>query len=197
MADFNLLHFPTLDRQETWRRQWHSGWMGVAFGFVLAGCWVQWQIIETDKLQQALHELQTRLNERQRQAQLHQQAAKRNQALQQQWTQLTQLQSRQHVWTLFQSSLLEDAQRLGLSLQRLQVEAGRIDIQGQAPTAQAMSHALQHLSERWGQPLRLVSMEMMSVGDAALSPVSFAWQANWPGLGDTVVPLTQAKQVKP
>lgn len=193
MAGFNLLHFPMLDRQKTWRHRWRSGCGGAAVGFVLASCWVQWQISQTDKLTQALHELQARLSERQRQTQLQLQSVQRNQILQQQLTQLAQLQSRQQAWVKFQSSLLEDAQQLGLSLQRLQVEAGRIDIRGQAPTAQAMSYALQRLSEHWGHPLRLVSMEMVSVGDAALSPVSFAWQASWPGLVDAVLPLKQAK----
>jgi hypothetical protein len=91
---------------------------------------------------------------------------------------------------LLQSSVLEEAQSLGLSLQRLHVEAGRIDIQGQAPTAQAMTRAVQRLSERWGQPLHLVSLEASS---AAASVVTFVWQGTWPGVADGVVSLNKAK----
>lgn len=192
MSGFNLLHFPTLDRQQSRRRQWRAVWIGVGLGAVLAGSWVQWQLWQTDQLHQSLHELQGQLSERKRQIESRQQQAQKNQVLHQQLTQLARLQSQQQAWTLLQSSVLEEAQSLGLSLQRLHVEAGRIDIQGQAPTAQAMTRAAQRLSERWGQPLHLVSLEASSA-DTAASAVTFVWQGTWPGVADGVVSLNKAK----
>lgn len=152
MSGFNLLHFPTLDRQASLRRRWRSGWMGAALGAVLAGIGVQWQSWQTDQLHQALQDLQSQLAERKRQTEWRQLQTQQNQIQIQQLAQLGQLQSQQQAWTLLQSSVLEQAKSLGLVLQRLQVESGRIEIQGHAPTAQAMARAVQQLSERWGSP---------------------------------------------
>jgi hypothetical protein len=131
--------------------------------------------------------LQTQLAERKRQTDLRQQQRLQDQSVQQQLTQLSLLQSRQQAWLLLQSSVMAEAQSQGLRLQRLQVEAGRVEIHGQAPSAQAMSTAVQRLSEHWGQPLHLLSLEALSASDVASTGVSFVWQGTWPGLTDVAV----------
>jgi TolA-binding protein len=193
MTGFNLLRFPTLERQQREKRRWRSGWMGAGVGAVLAGGWMQWQSWQTDHLHQTLQGLQIQLAERQRQTQSQRQQAQQNQMQREQWAQLDRLQTQQQAWTLLQGSVLEEAQIQGLVLQRLQVDAGRIDIQGHAPTVQAMTRALQRLSERWGQPLHLSSLETFASGDFASTGVSFSWQGTWPALGDKATQQGQAK----
>jgi hypothetical protein len=193
MPGFNLLQYPTLDRQESVRRQWRVGLVGVVLGGALAACAVQWLAWQTEHLLLRRQGLQTELSERKRQVELHQQQAVQNQTIRQQLTQLTQLQHQQQAWTLLQSAVMEEAQSQGLRLQRLQVESGRLEIHGQAPTVQAMSHAAQRLSARWGQPLHLSSLEAAHVDHAAPSGVSFVWQGTWAGLTNDVVLLNKAK----
>ena len=137
MPDFNLLHYPTLDRQESLRRQWRSGWVGVVLGAMLAGSAVPWWLWQTDHLQQSLQVLQARLAERKRQTEWRQQQRLQDQADRQQLTQLSQLQSQQQAWALLQSSVMEEAQSQGLRFQRLQVETGRMEIHGQAQIGRA------------------------------------------------------------
>lgn len=193
MAGFNLLRYPTLDRQAHLRRQWRAGLSGVVLGGALAGLAVQWAAWQTEHLLQTRQALQAELSERQRQVALRQQQAGQNQAMGQQLTQLTQLQKQQQAWTLLQSAVIEEAQSQGLRLQRLQVESGRLEIQAQAPHVQAMSRAAQRLSERWAQPLHLSSLEVLPAAQALSPQVSFVWQGTWPGLTDGVVSPHKAR----
>ena len=193
MAGFNLLKFPTLDRRQRGQRRWRLGWMGAGVGAVLAGGWVQWQSWQTDQLHQTLHGLQIRWAERQRQTQSHRQQAQHHQIQREQLDQLARLQTQHQAWTLLHGSLLEEARSQGFILQRLQVEAGRIEIQGQAPNTHAMTSALQRLSARWGQPLHLSSLEAWAAGDTASTGVSFTWQGTWPALANGLVLPSKAK----
>ncbi len=193
MPDFNLLHFPTLDRQQTLRRQWRSGLVGAFLGIALAGSAVAWWSWQTEVLQKTRQGLQAQLMERRRQSELRQQERLQDQSVQQQLTQLSQLQLRQQAWLLLQSSVMEEAQSQGLRFQRLQVEAGRLEIQGEAPSAQVMSRAAQRLSERWGQPLHLLSLEALPASDVASTGMSFVWQGTWPDLADGAVHTHKAR----
>jgi hypothetical protein len=193
MSGFNLLHYPTLDRLDRQRRRWRSGWIGAACGAMLAGSWVQWQSLQTEALQSTLTDLQARLGERQRQATGRQQQASQNQILRQQLDQLSVLQAQQQAWHRLHSGLLQEARSAGLVLQRLQVEAGRIDIQGQAPSAQAMTRAAQQLAQRWDQPLHLLSLEAVPAQGEASSAVSFVWQGRWPALADGSAPTSKVQ----
>jgi hypothetical protein len=193
MPDFNLLHYPTLDRQQSLRRQWRSGLVGAFLGIALAGSAVAWWSWQTEQLQQTRQSVQAQWVERKRQTDLRQQQRQQDQSVQQQLAQLSLLQSRQQAWLLLQSSVMEEAQSQGLRLQRLQVEAGRVEIQGQAPSAQVMSDAAQRLSDRWGQPLHLLSLEALPASEAASKGVSFVWQGTWPGLTEAVVQTHKAR----
>ncbi|MGV0961508.1 MAG: hypothetical protein ACOYB1_16915 [Limnohabitans sp.] len=182
MPGFNLLHYPMLDRQARARRQWRVGWTGVLVGGVLAACAVQWASRQTEQLLQTRQGLQAELNARKRQVEVRQQQALQNQSIGQQLTQLMQLQNQLQAWALLQSAVLQEAQGQGLRLQRLQVESGRFEIHGHAPTVQAMSRAAQRLSERFGLPLHLSSLEAVASDHAVSTAVSFVWQGTWPGL---------------
>ncbi len=81
----------------------------------------------------------------------------------------------------------------GLHLQRLQVEADRIEVQGQAPSAQVMTRALQALSQHWGHGLHLLSQEAAWASVTPSSELSFVWQGTWPGLSHGQVSENKAK----
>lgn len=193
MPDFNLLHYPTLDRQESLWRQWRSGLAGLFVGVAVTGSALAWWSWQTEQLQQMRQGVQAQVVERKRQTDLREQQRLQDQSVQQQLAQLSQLQSRQQAWLLLQSSVMAEAQSQGLRLQRLQVEAGRVEIHGQAPSAQVMSGAAQRLSERWGQPVHLLSLEALPASDVASTGVSFVWQGTWPGLTDGAIPISKAR----
>ncbi len=194
MSGFNLLHYPTLDQHLRLRRRWLALGLGAAWGVLLAGGWLQWQIGQTEQLRQTLQGHESRWKEHTRQAEAGQLLRQQNQAQNAQTAWLTRVQTQQSAWTVLQSSLLEEAPRHGLHLQRLQVEADRIEVHGQAPSAQAMNRALQALSKRWGHGLYLLSQEAALAADTPAPGVSFVWQGTWPGLSDG--PVSDSK-VKP
>jgi hypothetical protein len=181
MAHFNLLRFPTLERQEKLRQQWQTAGLGALLGALLgAGC-LMLQSFQTDQLAAQAHGLRSQLAERQRLAQTRQQQQVQNQLIRQQLAQLGQLQSQQQAWVLMHRGLLEVPPHLGIRLERLQVQAGQLDLQGQAASPRGVSSAAQKLSERWGIPLNLQSLE----ADGAVlgaSALSFSWQGQWPAL---------------
>ena len=192
MADFNLLHYPTLDRQQRLQRQWRMLGMGAGLGAALAGsvltAW-SWQI---DSLRDQTRVLQSQLAEHKRLDKERQQRLAKNQEVQKISAHLVQLQVHQQAWGLLHSGLMEVASGDGLRLQRLQVEAGRIDLQGHAPQAKTIAHVAQRLSERWGVSLSLQSLEAHPAGEGAQS-VSFAWHASWAALADGAVPVIVGK----
>lgn len=192
MADFNLLHYPTLDRQQRWRRQWRMAGVGAGMGAALAGSVLTVWAWQLDSLRDQTRELQGQLAEHKRLAQERQQRLAKNQEIQKVSAQLEQLQAHQQAWSLLHSGLVEVASGDGLRLQRLQIEAGRIDLQGHAPQANAIGHVAQRLSERWGVPLNMQSLEAHTAGEG-VQGVNFSWQASWAALADGVVPVTLGK----
>lgn len=189
-TSLNLLNYPTLERQQRLRRQGRAGGLGAAAGAVMAGVALYGMSWQTDGVDAQKKALQAQLDERQRKGQARQQRQAQNQELQQVLTQLGQMQTHQQAWTHVLSGLQEVLPQQGLRLQRLQVEAGRIDAQGLAPDAASITRAAQPLSERWGVPLILQSLET----DASNAQgVSFAWQASWPALVDGALPLNRSK----
>ena len=189
-TSLNLLNYPTLERQQRLRRQGRAGGLGAAAGAVMAGVALYGMSWQTEGVDAQKKALQAQLDERQRKGQARQQRQAQNQELQQVLTQLGQMQTHQQAWTHVLSGLQEVLPQQGLRLQRLQVEAGRIDAQGLAPDAASITRAAQPLSERWGVPLVLQSLET----DASNAQgVSFAWQASWPALADGALPLNRSK----
>jgi hypothetical protein len=189
-SGLNLLRYPTLERQQRRRRQGRAGLLGAGAGALMAGaalCAMSWQ---TDTWMAETQTLQARLDERQRKVIAGQQQQAENQKLQLVLAQLSPLQTHQPAWQQFQRGLQEALPQHGLRLQRLQVEAGRIEMYGQAQDTQAIGRAAQSLSERWAVPLSLQSLE----ADASKAPsVSWAWQAHWPALADASKPTQGGK----
>lgn len=192
MADFNLLHYPTLERQQRLRRQWQMAGMGAGLGAALAGSVLTVWAWQMDSLRDQTRGLESQLETHKRLAKERQQRLAKNQEVQNVSAQLAQLQAHQQAWSLLQSGLVEVLPGDGLRLQRLQVEAGRIDLQGHAPQAQTIAHVAQHLSERWGVTLSLQSLEAHFAGEGSQG-LSFAWQASWAALADGAVPVTVGK----
>lgn len=185
MAHFNLLRFPTLERQQKWRQQWQTAGLGALLGALLAAGGLAVQSFQMDPLVSQTQALRSQLDERQRWAQTRQQQQAQNQLIRQQLTQLEKLQSQQQAWVLLHAGLQEVLPHQGIRLQRLQAEAGRLDLQGQAANAQAVGSGAQKLAERWGIPLNLQSLEADGTVQGS-STLSLAWQAPWPALQDGV-----------
>lgn len=177
----NLLRYPALERQQRWRRQSRQGVIGLGVGILLATlvlCAMSWH---TDALKAETKSIQAQWDERQRRVIARQQRQAQNLQLQKVLGQLDQVQTHQKAWVLLQSELQSVLSQHGLRVQRLQVEAGRLNLQGQAVDAKDIGLAAQSLSERWGTPLALQSLE----ADATKAPaVTFAWQASWSALFD-------------
>lgn len=187
MAHFNLLRFPTLERQQKWRQQWQTSALGVLLGTLLAAGGLAVLSFQADQLAAQTQALRGQLAERQRWARTLQQQQVQNQLIRQQLTQLEQLQSQQQAWVLLHSGLLQVPPHHGIRMQRLQVEAGQLDLQGRATSAQALSSVAQMLTERWGISLNLLSLEADGTARDAAA-LSFAWQGQWPALVNAVAP---------
>lgn len=189
-AGLNLLRYPTLARQQRLHRYGRAGLLGAGAGALMAGAALLALSWRTDTLMAETQSLQAQLDERHRQVLAGQQRRAHNQQLQQVLTQLGPLQTQQLAWGQLHNGLQEVLPQHGLRLHRLQVESGRIDVHGQALDAQAIGRAAQALSERWGVPLALQSLE----ADASKGQtVSFAWQASWPSLTDGAGPYQRGK----
>jgi Tfp pilus assembly protein PilN len=181
MVDLNLLRFPTLERQQQSRRRWLFIGAGLVLGGVLAAGGLSVLAGQTEQLKLQTQKVQNQLAESKRAAQTRQQQQMHLQLVGQQLRQLTHLKSQQEAWVEMQSSLLDVIPGQGVRLQRLQVEAGRIDLQGHAAHVPAMSLVAQMLAERWGTPLHLQSVETGGAATGA-SAFSFAWQGQWSAL---------------
>jgi len=190
MTDLNLLQFPTLQRQQARQRQWRwglwSGCCGAALTAVITAA-VAWQ---TDTWQRQAQAIEQRLAQRKTAMKNQQQREQHNQQLQQELTQLSRLQSHQQAWVSLQNDLQEVLAQQGVQVQRLQIDNGRIDLQGWAPDAAAMGRASHTLSLRWGQTLNLQSLEAEAAGRSGLA---FAWGAQWPALTDGLQSQSKAK----
>jgi Tfp pilus assembly protein PilN len=181
MVGLNLLRFPTLERQQQSRRRWLFIGAGLVLGGVLAAGGLSVLAGQTEQLKLQTQKVQNQLTESKRAAQTRQQQQMHLQLVGQQLRQLTHLKSQQEAWVEMQSSLLDVIPGQGVRLQRLQVEAGRIDLQGHAAHVPAMSLVAQMLAERWGTPLHLQSVETGGAATGA-SAFSFAWQGQWSAL---------------
>lgn len=190
MADLNLLQFPTLQRQQARQRQWRwglwSGLSGAALTALITAA-VAWQ---TDTWQRQTQAIEQRLAQRKLAIKNHQERDQKNQQLQQELTELSRLQSNQQAWVSLQNDVQEVLAQQGVQVQRLQIDSGRIDLQGWAPDAAAMGRASHTLSQRWGQTLNLQSLEAEATGRSGLL---FAWGAQWPALADGPQPQSKAK----
>lgn len=193
MRALNLLHYPSLTRQQKVFHRWWSSLAGLLLGGAMAWSWLQWQELQTASLQQEQSLLQASLATR---AQLAKEAARR----QSQWrleteqvAHLKQVAQHQQAWAALHDSLQAEARQGGLRLERLQAEAEKIEFHGTSLHVDAITHAQQRLSDQLDHPLALAS-----ITTTPHEGVSFVWQAVWPAvLGASVATLPHASGAKP
>lgn len=193
MRALNLLHYPSLTRQQKVFHRWWSSLAGLLLGGAMAWSWLQWQELQTASLQQEQSLLQASLATR---AQVAKEAARR----QSQWrleteqvAHLKQVAQHQQAWAALHDSLQAEARQGGLRLERLQAEAEKIEFHGTSLHVDAITHAQQRLSDQLDHPLALAS-----ITTTPHEGVSFVWQAVWPAvLGASVATLPHASGAKP
>lgn len=193
MRALNLLHYPTLARQQKVFHRWWSSLAGLLLGGAVAWGWLQWQDIQTLRLQQTQSLLQTSLATRHQQAKeaLQGQTQLRLQAAQ--LVQLRQIALHQQAWASLHDLLQMEAQRSGLQLGRLQSDAENIELHGTTADVAAMTDAQQRLTDQLDHPLGLVSI---TTGPHA--SVDFVWQTHLPAVqGVSSAPLSRASGPKP
>ena len=192
MRALNLLHHPSLAREQKVFHRWWTSAAGLLVGTSLAWGWQQWLVLETVRLQQAQNHWQEALRTRQQQTQqaANLQSQVRRQA--EQAAQLKQITAHQQAWTSLHDSLLQEARLHSLRLVRLQSEAEHIELHGTMNRPEAMAQVRQSLSAQWPQPLVLKNM---ALGPA--EEVNFVWQARWPQAQGLVPPPARTQAAKP
>ena len=193
MRALNLLNYPSLARQQKVFHRWWSSWAGLLLGGAMAWGWLQWQDLQTARLQQEESLLQVSLATRTRLAKdaVRRQAQSRLQT--EQMAHLKQVAKHQQAWADLHDSLQAEARHSGLRLERLQAEAEKIEFHGTSAHVDATTHAQQRLSEQMDRPLALAS-----ITTAPHEGVSFVWQAAWPSVhGAAVAALPRAAGPRP
>jgi hypothetical protein len=174
MRALNLLHYPSLAREQ---KLFHRSWSSLA-GLLVGGCmawgWAHWQENQTHVLRQEQSRLQAELQTRTRQGQAAEQGLVQTRLQAEQMLQLNQIAQEQQVWQSLHEGLQTEAQHSGLRLESLQAMAGKMVLQGSLPDVRAVTDVRQRLSEPLQQPLGL---SRMTVGPK--SQVNFDWEAPW------------------
>ena len=174
MRALNLLHYPSLAReQKVFHRSW-SSLAGLLVGGFMAWGWAHWQENQTYVLRQELSRLQADLQNRTRQGQAAEQGLVQTRLQAEQMLQLNQIAQEQQVWQSLHEGLQTEAQHSGLRLESLQAMAGKMVLQGSLPDVRAVTDVRQRLSEPLQQPLGLSRMTVGPKGQ-----VNFDWQAPW------------------
>ncbi len=174
MRALNLLHYPSLAReQKVFHRSW-SSLAGLLVGGFMAWGWAHWQENQTYVLRQELSRLQAELQTRTRQGQAAEQGLVQTRLQAEQMLQLNQIAQEQQVWQSLHEGLQTEAQHSGLRLESLQAMAGKMVLQGSLPDVRAVTDVRQRLSEPLQQPLGLSRMTVGPKGQ-----VNFDWQAPW------------------
>ena len=175
MRALNALRYPSQVRQQ---KLFHHGWTACAgwcVGVAMAWGWQHWQEDQTAQLQQTHQRLQSEWDARKSQAQdaaWHQNQGRMQQA---QSLHLQQIAEHQLAWVALHDRLLHEAASHGLQLARLQVEIGKIELQGSLKRLADMADVRQSVSAHLPQAL---TMTRMNVGLAQEG--GFVWQAAWP-----------------
>lgn len=192
MRALNLLHYPSQARQQKVFHRWWSSLAGLLLGGAMAWGWLQWQDLQTARLQQEKSLLQASLATR---TQLSQEAARRQTQSRletEQVAHLKQVAQHQQAWAALHDSLQTEARQGGLRLERLQAEVEKIEFHGTSLHVDAITHVQQRLSDQLDHPLALASITA-----APHKGVSFVWQAVWPAVqGASLTPLPRASGPK-
>ena len=175
MRSLNLLNHPGLaHQQKVFHRVW-SSLAGLVVGTLLAWGWQHGLAIETQRLQHEQTRWQQAVRARQQQAQAAAREQMRLSGQAEQAGQLQKIAEHQQVWVSLHESLQQEAQDRGLSLQRLQSDAEKIELHGTVQRIDAVSEVRQSLSAQWPQPLTLTSLTAGPAGE-----LHVVWHAHWP-----------------
>lgn len=193
MRALNLLHYPSLVRQQKLFHHWWTSMAGVLLGGMLAWGWLQWQDIQTHNLQQTQSRLQASLTARKQQSKEAAVGQTQSRLQAAQLIQLAQIAQHQQAWLSLHDQLQTQARRHGVQLNRLQFEAEKIELHGTAAQVAAMTDAQQSLSAQLQHPLGLSSL---TTGEHA--GVDFVWQTHLPAvLGASTAPLSRSSGPPP
>lgn len=193
MRALNLLHYPSLAReQKIFHRCW-SSLAGLLLGSGMAWAGAHWQENQTIALQQEQTLLQAELQRRTRLGQEADQLQGQMRLQAAQIVQLNKISQEQQLWQSLHESLQTEARQSGLRLERLQAGPGKIALQGSVADVRAMNDVKQRLSETLQHPLDLSSMTVGSKNQ-----VNFVWEAPWsaglPSTTPTLSKLPRARQ---
>lgn len=200
MRSLNVLHYPSLAREQKVFHRWWSSGLGVLLGAAMAWAWLHWQELQTMALLQEQSLLQSHLAARTKQAQeaVRRQSQWRLQS--EQAAHLGRVAQHQQAWVALHDSLQTEAGQSGLRLERLHAEAEKIELHATATHVNEIHRAQNRLSEQLDRPLALTSLTTAPHGS-----VSFVWQTAWPtlqGLGlapspSAPAPATAAPPARP
>ncbi len=177
MLALNLLHYPSLARQQKLFHRCWTSMVGLLLGGMVALGWLQWQDIQTQSLQQTQTLLQaslTALKQQSKEAALGQTQSRLQTA---QLLQLEQIVQHQQAWLSLHDLLHAQARHQGVQLNRMQSDAEKIEFHGTAAHVAAMTDVQQSLSDQLDHPLGLVS-----ITTGAYAGVDFVWQTHLPAV---------------
>lgn len=175
MRALNALHYPNLDRRQKRLHQVWTACAGGCVGAALAWGWQNGLESQTLQLQQAHSRLQAEWDARQQRAQDTARRQNQERMQQSQAVHLQHIAEHQQAWVALHEGLLQEAGSHGLQLTRLQVETGKIELQGSLTRLAAMAEVRQSVSAHLPQAL---AMTRMTIGPA--QDGGFVWQAAWP-----------------
>lgn len=190
MNAFNLLQYPALASQ---RRRFHSRWTSLS-GLLVGSLVALWLgALVQEKRQQRVQET-AYLTSRLKQMENRLVADKARLAEQNTWLDQAKhvqaLSAQQRSLEALHQALLQEAGPESVQLLRLQLDAQRLELHGQAKDAQRMAQARARLSLPLAAPSENGTWALVSwvhapgtQGAASPAPLEFVWQTPWPQVG--------------
>jgi len=183
---FNLLNYPMQAHQRRLRWRFGSALVGGLIGLAMGGGVLHGMRLDLDSLASERDLLQSQNARRHAQARGDKARREALALAQGQQRLLEQVQQHQQAWSRLHHAVLEEAGRQGWTLERLQVDGDRLELQGRVRDVQALAMARARLSAQLQSPLTLLSLAA-SPTNMAERPVSdmghvFVWQGPWPSL---------------
>ena len=182
----NLLHYPSLARQQKIFHRCWSSLAGLCVGGAMAWLGLQWLDQQTPGLRQEQARLQADALRRTRGDAEAARSLGQSREQAGQGVQLEKIVQHQQAWVSLHDALQTEAGRSGLRLERLQAGAEKLLLQGTLPYAQAMPQARQNVSEPLAQGLEVTRLSVGANGESG-----FVWQAPWPSAQPSAAPTSK------
>lgn len=183
---FNLLRHPMQARQQRLRWRLGSGLVGVLLGLVGAAAALHGLQQDLAALTQERERLLAQTTRQRAQAKDDQARLAAQSLALRQHALLVQVQQHQQAWVRLHQAVLQEAGRNAWSLERLQVDGDRLELQGRTRDVQALMQVQARLAQQLQSPLTLVSL-VAPAADPLAQPAGaldhvFVWQGPWPAL---------------